>query len=820
MASSGSGMIRILRHRKAGCAVCFSSLFSIAIGAFAIWAPMVSHGQTDATLRVGIYQNEPKLFVADDGSAQGFFPLLIDELAARMERRVAYVPCDWASCLAALASGDIDLLPDVAYSARRAERIRFGHEAALHAVSYMYARPGVEAERLDVLDRGRLAVVAGSIQRDHIGELARERDWQVSLIEVADMNAVLERVAEDEADFGIVNDFFGNRRAPELGLVRTRFILQPTPLFLAFRPDMDASFVARLDAELAALKAAPDSIYYDAYRRWIEQPAVTRLPDWAWWSAAAAMLGLMAAVALALAYRRRARGSAAALRMSRKRLATITEAVDLGVWEWHRASGVLVWDAVMYRLYGMDPSRPIEGLGAWIDLVHVEDRRRIESEVERSRATGAPLDTEFRICRGSDGEVRHVKANARVSDADESHYMFGINLDVTRMRNLEGQLQQTQKMEALGALTGGIAHDFNNMLMVISSNLELAADGAEDAETRELLEGARLAAERASELTRRLLTFSRRQVLESVELDLNEQVRRTATFLNRIIPETIRIETRLSPQPLHAHLDPGQLENALVNLVINARDAMPEGGCLQLICDSIEIAEGARPGDLAAGHYLRVIVADDGLGMTDAVREHAMDPFFTTKEVGQGTGLGLAMVYGFVRQSGGDVVIDSTPGVGTRIELYFPGISVSVPAAIEQGGVQAETVGRGRSVLLVEDDPGVRQMLEKTLVRLGMSHRTCPDAPSALAAMESGAAVDLVLSDVVMPSGMSGIELAQRLRARWPQLPIILMSGYSADREASGTTVPAGVAWLNKPFTRAQLVEALRDVLPGVGNAP
>lgn len=813
-------MIRIGEARKASPFIGLAPPFWIAACVALSLGPLPGQGQDEAPLRVGIYQNEPKLFVAEDGSAQGFFPLLIDELASRVERRVEYVPCDWATCLAALAAGDLDVLPDVAYSAERAERIRFGHEAALHAVSYMYARPGVEVERLDVLDSGRLAVVAGSIQRDHVGDLARRRDWQVSLVEVADMNAVLERVADGEADFGIVNDFFGNRRAPELGLARTRFILQPTPLFLAFRPDMEASFVARLDAELAALKSAPDSAYYDAYRRWIEQPTVTRLPLWAWWLAAAAMLGLMAAMALALVYRRRAQGSAAALRMSRKRLAAIAEAVELGVWEWNRTSGVLVWNAVMYRLYGLDPSRPIEGFDAWIELIHPEDRERIEKEIERSSAHGVPLDTEFRICRANDGDVRYVKVNARVNDGDDGQAMFGINLDVTRMRSLEGQLQQTQKMEALGALTGGIAHDFNNMLMVISSNLELATDGAEDAETRELLEDARLAAERASELTRRLLTFSRRQMLEAVDVDLNEQLRRTATFLNRIIPETIRIETRLSPQPLHAHVDPGQLENALVNLVINARDAMPEGGCLQLSCERIEIGEDNRSGELEAGHYLRVVVVDDGVGMTDAVREHAMDPFFTTKEVGQGTGLGLAMVYGFVRQSGGDVVIDSAQGVGTRIELYFPGIQASAPAAVAHGGAMAETVGRGCRVLLVEDDPGVRQMLEKILARLGMSYRTCPDAPSALAAMEAGAEIDLVLSDVVMPSGMSGIELAQKLRAQWPELPIILMSGYSADREASGSAVPAGVAWLNKPFARAQLEEALREVLSGVESKP
>lgn len=787
----------------------------VALLVLAALSPAPGQTAEPAQLVVGIYQNEPKLFFAEDGSAQGFFPLLIEELGARVGRRVTYTPCDWASCLRALEAGELDLLPDVAYSPQRAERMRFGHEAALHAVSYLYARPAATAESFDVIDASRLAVVAGSIQLDHVAELVRDRGWQVSFVEVPDMRTVLERVAEGAADFGIVNDHFGKQFAPELGLVRTRFVLQPEPLFLAFRPDMDAGLVARFDAELASLKAAPDSVYYDAYRRWIEQPAATGLPAWLSWLAAAAMLGFTVAVAVAANYRRRAHGTATALRMSRERLATITEAVELGVWEWNVETGVLIWDPAMYRLYGLDPAQPIRDFSTWSARLHPDDRERMVREIECVRRQGGGLDTEFRISRADDGEVRQLKVNAQFGSAEEGDYMFGINLDVTRMRSLEGQLQQTQKMEALGALTGGIAHDFNNMLMVISSNLELAADGRIDGETRALLGDARQATERASELTRRLLTFSRREVLDAVVLDLNEQLRRTATFLDRIIPETVRIETRLQPQPLHAHVDPGQLENALVNLAINARDAMPRGGCLSLTCDSVAIAPGAAELDLEPGFYRRIILADDGEGMPETVRRQAMDPFFTTKEVGQGTGLGLAMVYGFVRQSGGDVLIHSRVGAGTRIELYFPALEAPAVLPVVAETRQREGVGAGAKVLLVEDDPGVRRMLEKILSRLGMSHRTCDDGPSALAAMEAGAEVDLVLSDVVMPSGMSGIELAERLRARWPGLPIILMSGYSADREGHASELPAGVVWLNKPFTRMQLLGALREVLPG-----
>lgn len=775
------------------------------------WA--AAEASRDPPLRVGIYQNAPKLFLAEDGSAQGFFPLLVDELAAGLGREVSYSACEWNDCLAALAAGEIDMLPDVAHSPERADSLRFGHEAALHAVSYLYARPGFEAQRFEQVDGSRLAVVTGSIQADHMRDLMRRRQWTLELVKVPDMRSVLAAVADERADFGIVNDYFGRAEAPGFGLQRTRFVLQPTPLFFAFRPDIDPAFVARMDAELARLKAAPDSLYYEAYRRWMLSPAETALPPWVHWSGLLGTLGLLLAALAAWIYRRRAQGSAVALRLSRERLATIAETLDLGVWEWAPGVGGLRCDVAMLRLLGLPVDQSIDDFEAILQRVHEADRPKLRAGLERVLAAGEPLDTEFRIVKEDAGEAsvdwRHMEVLARAGE--EAGSAFGIMVDVTRMRALESQLVQTQKMEALGALTGGIAHDFNNMLMVIASNLELAAELDSDPELAGLLHDARQATTRGAELTRRLLTFSRRQALQAERIDLNDQLRRSTTLLNRIIPESVRIEVRLAAEPAWALVDAGQLENALVNLAINARDAMPDGGQLSLECDSVELSAGRTAVTLAAGRYHRILVADTGEGMTAEVREHAMDPFFTTKQGGQGTGLGLAMVFGFVRQSGGDLLIDSEPGRGTRVALYFPALDGGAEVEAEHAPATS-LAGQGLRVLLVEDDPGVRRMAERLLGTLGMHCRSAVDGHEAMAEMEADPQVDLLLSDVVMPGGMSGIELLTELRTRWPSLPAILMSGYSAERELSGLDLPAGTAWLAKPFTRSELMAAVEAV--------
>jgi CheY-like chemotaxis protein len=358
-------------------------------------------------------------------------------------------------------------------------------------------------------------------------------------------------------------------------------------------------------------------------------------------------------------------------------------------------------------------------------------------------------------------------------------------------------------------LTGGIAHDFNNLLTVIQGNLQVLDDWpsvAADEGARELVDAAARAARRGGELTAKLLAFSRRQVLQPRALELQHFVAPLADLLRRTLDARVRIEVDVAPDTPACLADPGQLEAALVNLAINARDAMPEGGMLAFRarrCDE-------PPADVDAPAWrdggVALAVTDTGSGMSEAVRARAFEPFFTTKEAGRGTGLGLATVHGFAHQSHGAVTLDSRPGEGTTVTLYLPAVVAPAPAVVVDAPRAPHGVPRGLRVLLVEDEPEVARTVRAFLERWGGEVTGCADAESALAALGREAPFDLLLSDVALGSGLRGDQLAERARALRPALPVLLMSGYA--HEASVQALPL----LRKPFTREQLADAIRRV--------
>lgn len=385
-------------------------------------------------------------------------------------------------------------------------------------------------------------------------------------------------------------------------------------------------------------------------------------------------------------------------------------------------------------------------------------------------------------------------------------------------KTIEDELRQAQKMEAVGQLTGGIAHDFNNLLAVILGNVELARKRVgPDHRASPLLENAQKAAALGGDLTRRLLAFSRRQTLLPQRVDINVLADDVIKMLKRTLGATVLIEANLESEPLYATVDPGQLENALLNLGVNARDAMPDGGTLSIATSKIVLSNGdARGhGDVAPGVYKVIAVTDTGMGMTDDVKARAFEPFFTTKEVGKGSGLGLSMVYGFVKQSGGHVTIHSEGGQGTTIRLYLPE-PIDDRALLAQVVVRPpEVIGKGRTVLVVDDSEMVRAVVVDMLEELGFSPVRASDGPEALTQLGQGRQIDLMITDVIMPKGMSGIQLATATYEKWPHLPVIFISGYSADTAALAEVVRTGGTLLGKPFSFAQLSDAVHVALNG-----
>jgi two-component system, cell cycle sensor histidine kinase and response regulator CckA len=439
-------------------------------------------------------------------------------------------------------------------------------------------------------------------------------------------------------------------------------------------------------------------------------------------------------------------------------------------------------------------------------------------EIPLYRALGGEVvrDMEM-VVRAASGEARCVLASGHTMyDAASQKLGAVVTLrDVTDQRALEEQFRQSQKMDAIGRLAGGVAHDFNNMLAVINGYTDLLLlDGDLTPDTRTYLEEVRQAGERAAGLTRQLLAFSRKQVVAPVPLDVNDVVRDTDRMLRRLIGEDVSLETRTDSRPAIVTMDPGQLEQILVNLAVNSRDAMPQGGKLTIETRLLHLDDTytSRHLDVNPGEYVMLAVSDTGAGMDAATRARIFEPFFTTKEQGKGTGLGLATVYGIVKQTGGSIEVYSEPEYGTTFKIYLP-----LTAAPDAGGSTTEArtalVEGNATVLLVEDDESVRSMTSAILTRGGY---TVLDAVSPEEAFrwcrEYPGPIHLLLTDVVMP-GMSGRELAERVTRERPEMKVLFMSGYTDDAIVRHGVLHSEVAFVGKPFTARELTARIAELL-------
>jgi signal transduction histidine kinase len=393
-----------------------------------------------------------------------------------------------------------------------------------------------------------------------------------------------------------------------------------------------------------------------------------------------------------------------------------------------------------------------------------------------------------------------------------------LQTEMTQRATAEEALRQAQKLEVIGQLTGGVAHDFNNLLQIIIGNLDtLRRRGFDRPELRRPLDAAIRGAERAAVLTQSLLAFARRQPLAPRPLDVNRVVENIFELLHRTLGESIRIATVLTPDLCSIAADPSQLDTTLVNLAVNARDAMPTGGTLTIETRNARLEAGAVPDEVTPGNYVLIAVADTGAGMPQSVRDRAFEPFFTTKDIGKGSGLGLSQVYGFIRQSGGHAAIESSPGKGTRVSLYLP--------RLEDGDAAAATVhealqpprGHNELVLVVEDEPDVRDNAVQMLRELGYSALVAASGNAALALLTKEPGIQLLFSDIGLPGGMTGRQLAAETAKLRPELPILLTTGYAQGDSGDGDS---GVALIAKPFSFLTLGVKLRQVIDRRAASP
>ena len=466
-----------------------------------------------------------------------------------------------------------------------------------------------------------------------------------------------------------------------------------------------------------------------------------------------------------------------------------------------------------------------EILGRNCRMLQGADTDRETVATIRSRlAEGASFRGELANYRKDGKAFRNDLSISPVHDDERNVTHFvGVQNDMTAYRNLESQLAQSQKLELVGQLAGGIAHDFNNLLMVINGNLELLKERRGNAlsDDKALLEAALDAGLRGAELTRRMLAFARRQALEPKVVDINRAVGQLRPLLQRVLSENISVRLSLAPALWRSLTDPSQLENALINLAVNARDAMQSSGQLRIATANVQLGAERQPEmpDLRPGDYVMIAVSDTGIGMDADTRRRAFEPFFTTKETGQGTGLGLSMVHGFVAQCGGQVTLESAEGAGTTVTLYLPrvqGADESAQAHANEGLL----LSGSETLLLVEDDPMVRATISRMVRELGYRVIEASNANSALQKLEGDAEIDLLFTDVIMPGAMTGWDLAQAAWKHDPEMKVLFTTGYSDNPILQHAALDRRLHVLQKPYRRRDVALKLREVLSGPSEPP
>jgi PAS domain S-box-containing protein len=510
------------------------------------------------------------------------------------------------------------------------------------------------------------------------------------------------------------------------------------------------------------------------------------------------------------------------LKQSEAQLAKAQRIARLGSWDWDAVKNKVTWSDETRRLYGFTDQDLGASMAQCLERVHPEDRGRVQLALQEALRSGGPYVCDHRAVL-PDGTIRVMHGLGEVVSDKDGHAIriIGTTQDITEadraeaaLRRSEEQLRQSQKMEAVGRLAGGVAHDFNNLLTVITCYSSMSLRNMEkDHALRKYSEEIQAAAQRASSLTGQLLAFSRKQVLQPRIIDLNDTVAGMEKMLRRLIGEDVELCTMFDPDLGRIKTDPSQFEQVILNLAVNARDAMPRGGKLTIQTANVALDQKTRfrNRDLEVGDYVMVAITDTGVGMTEEVKAHLFEPFFTTKGVGRGTGLGLATCYGIICQSDGDIRVYSEPNCGTTFKIYLP--RVDAPATTTTATSDPDTLPEGNeSVLIVEDEASVRRLAASVLRGVGYRVQEARDAMEALSLIEAKQPFDLVVTDVIMPK-MSGKDLYDKIKVIAPRIKVLFMSGYTDDALAHHGVLGPELSFLEKPFSPVGLARKVRDVI-------
>jgi len=680
-----------------------------AIMGYALFLPLPSQArQTDMAgqlpngtplkkVYVGLYENKPKVFTDESGHPSGIFIEILEEIAREEQWELVYVPCSWSECFAALEEGRIDLMPDVAFSQERERRLDFNEDQVIESWSQVYSHSWDTVNNLSDLDGKRIALLDGSIQNNVLQDMMNGFGYEVTFIQTDSYEEAFSLAAQGNADAAVSNHYFGDYAYQQYGLAKTPIVFNHASLYFAAAQGRNPDLLMAIGRNLRSMKSEPGSVYYRALAKWMERPPAVVIPRYLLWIIAGISVFLVLAFIIIALLRFKVRARTAhllaaneTLRESEEKYRSLFETMAQGV-VCQDAQGVITSaNPAAERILGLPVDNMI-GLKLTDPLWNAfnEDGSAFRKE---EFPPIAALDTGRRVngvimgFRQPDKDAPCwilVDATPEFLQGETKPYrVHTIFADITERKRTEEalisqqrQLQQAQKMESVGRLAGGVAHDFNNLLSVIMGFGEMVLEDLGNGHPhREALEHIVEAGLKARDLTRQLLAFSRKQDFDVHPLDINIVVKKFERMLSLAIGVKITLELDLCDEPCPVMADAGQLEQVFMNLAVNARDAMPEGGRLGIKTSHVEPDKqsGAARADSTQKGFVEVSITDTGSGMDRAVLEHLFEPFFTTKEEGKGTGLGLATSYGIIKQHGGSILVESDPGKGTTFRIYLP----------------------------------------------------------------------------------------------------------------------------------------------------
>jgi PAS domain S-box-containing protein len=780
-------------------------------------------------IRVGVTQNTPLTFIEDNGKIKGFFIDILEHIAKKEGWDIEYVPSSWPECLSNLKSGKIDLLGGIAYSESRGRNFDYTFESIITNWGQIYLNKKSEIESIIDLKGKKVAVLQNDIFFNNLRKLVDQSGIKCRFIEAFEYEDVLELVEIGRCEAGLVSQIYGLQRERDYDIVKSSILLSPQKLYWAAPKGKNQELLYSLDSFLRELKNNQQSIYHQSLANWFGIGVKPTLGRWFKWIIISfvALLSLFFTASLVLRVQVKSKTKELLikneeLRESEERFRNVYDTAPLAFVVWDINARVIDWNKKAEALFGWAREEVIDN-NFFDFLIPEKDRPRVK-DVVNILLKGELQSHSINDNLTKDGRIITCEWNNSPLHDNDGNIIGAISLglDITERKQVEEekdklqtQLQQAHKMEAIGTLAGGIAHDFNNIVGIILGNTELAIDDVPEGNPAQLnLKEVRTASLRAKDVVRQLLSFARKTKLEKKPANIIPIIKESLKFLRSSIPTSIEIRQNIAKDVDTILADPTQINQILINLCANSHHSMPDGGVIVITLKNIELDEDTSDqcSKLNPGRYVNLAVSDTGHGISQEKIDRIFDPYFTTKEVGKGTGMGLAVVHGIVKGHNGLITVESELGKGTTFSIFFPVVEREVV-------VEAETDEKlptgSERILFIDDEESLVKIGHQRLEWLGYKVEATISPIEALELFRSQPdQFDLVITDLTMPK-MTGDKLVKEILNIRSDIPIILCTGFSEKIDEKKSKAIGASGYLEKPHNKRDLAKIVRKVLKG-----